>query len=144
MAHIAPDKRHEKFQDSNALIQVSRQLQAAHAADLAATARDGASHPMGAPSRHSREVGGVLPSKRHKLQHVTQESAVIGASEGKHVSRTNMGSIPAVAAHQQVSDADQHTTMVDKDRDSRQPSVLLKPREIFVHITHWTEAGNFT
>lgn len=59
-------------------------------------------------------VGGVLPSKRHKLQHVTQESAVIGASEGKHVSRTNMGSIPAVAAHQQVSDADQHTTMVDK------------------------------
>ncbi|KAL0036119.1 hypothetical protein WJX79_004124 [Trebouxia sp. C0005] len=121
MAHIAPDKRHEKFQDSNALIQVSRQLQAAHAADLAATARDGASHPMGAPSRHSREVGGVLPSKRHKLQHVTQESAVIGASEGKHVSRTNMG-----------------------NRDSRQPSVLLKPREIFVHITHWTEAGNFT
>jgi len=56
MAHITPDKRHEKFQDSNALIQLSRQLQAAHAADLAATARDGASHPMGAPSkRHSRD-----------------------------------------------------------------------------------------
>ena len=56
MAHIMPDKRREKFQDSNALIQLSRQLQAARAAGSAATARDGASHSMEAqPKRPSRE-----------------------------------------------------------------------------------------
>lgn len=56
MTHVMPDKRYEMFQDSNALIQLSRQLQAAHAAGSAATARDEASHFMGAqPKRHSRE-----------------------------------------------------------------------------------------
>ena len=69
MAHVTPDKRHEKFQDSNALIQLSRQLQAAPAADLAATARDGASHPIGAPpKRHSRE--GVLMHMRADSPHL--------------------------------------------------------------------------
>lgn len=126
MAHITPDKRHEKFQDSNELIQLSRQLQAAHAADLAAIARHGAVHPMGAPpKRHSREGSGVSPSKRQKLQHVAEESGVIRASPGKDVSRTNKGSIPAVAAQQQVSNADQHTTMVD----TGQPALNLREKQ---------------
>jgi len=67
-------------------------------------------------------VPGVSPSKR---QHVAQESAVIRASRGKHASRTNMGSIPAVAAQQQVSAADQHTTMVDKG----QPALNLRVKQ---------------
>ncbi len=60
MAHNTPDKRHEKFQDSNALIQLSRQLQATHAADLAATARHGASHPMGAPPKRPSREGALI------------------------------------------------------------------------------------
>ncbi len=68
---------------------------------------------------------GVSPSKRQKLQHVTQQTAVIRASRGKHVPRTNVGSIPAVAAQQQVSDADQHTTMVDKG----QPALNLRAKQ---------------
>jgi len=67
----------------------------------------------------------VSPSKRQKLQHVPQESADIRASRGKHVSRTNMGSIPAVAAQQQVSDTDQHTTIVDKG----QPALNLRAKQ---------------
>ncbi|KAL0029843.1 hypothetical protein WJX77_003193 [Trebouxia sp. C0004] len=153
MAHVTRDKRHDKFQDSNALIQLSRQLQAAHAADLLATARHGASHPLGAPPKRQStgEVPGVSPSKRQKLQHVAQESTVIRASRGKQVSKTDMASIPAVTPQQQVSSADQHTSMVDKDvfadelsalhttQDSShaQPSLIL--RCIKLHATIFGE-----
>ncbi|DBA78882.1 TPA: hypothetical protein ACH3X1_008767 [Trebouxia sp. C0004] len=127
MAHVTRDKRHDKFQDSNALIQLSRQLQAAHAADLLATARHGASHPLGAPPKRQStgEVPGVSPSKRQKLQHVAQESTVIRASRGKQVSKTDMASIPAVTPQQQVSSADQHTSMVDKG----QPALNLRAKQ---------------
>ncbi len=67
----------------------------------------------------------MSPSKRQKLQHVTQDSAGIEASRGKHVSRTKLGSIQAVTAQQQVSKADQHTTMVDKG----QPELNLRAKQ---------------
>ena len=67
----------------------------------------------------------MSPNKRQKLQHVTQESAVDRASRGKHVLRTNMGSVPAVAAQQQVSDADQHATIIDKG----QPALNLRAKQ---------------
>lgn len=63
----------------------------------------------------------MSPSKRQKLQHITQESAVIRAFRGKHASTTNIGSIPAVAAQQQVSVADQ----VDKG----QPAINLRAQQ---------------